>query len=108
MTDIIISILSLLCLAYIFWSAYKKDKHYKWFNNLKPGDKVLVTIYSDNCECQKESMIVSEPFNKYVEAYLSTDIKRTCRYCYKTNGMKNRSCKYDITLFHRNSVNKLE
>jgi hypothetical protein len=100
----ILVILLLIGFSFIIKWTYELDKHYKWFNLLKPGDTILVTIFSENCDCKKEAMVIEEPVGKYVEAQLSTDEKSKCKSCDKAND----SCFYDnITSFHRNTINKL-
>lgn len=98
-------LLFFIIIGFIFiikWT-YDLDNHYKWFNSLKPGDMILVEIFSNDCECFIEAMVVSEPFGKYIEAEISTDKKKGCQHCHKANN----SCLYDVNVFHRNIVNKL-
>lgn len=80
MGETILVIVILILFALMFRIVNKMDSHYKWFNNLKPGDMILVTIYSNSCECHKEAMVISEPKRKYVEAQMSTDVIRTCKH----------------------------
>jgi hypothetical protein len=103
MAEVILCIVVLLGFALIFKHAYDLDKRYQWFRSLKPGDMIQVEIFSDNCECYTEAMVISEPVNKYVEAQLSTDVKNECKRCRKANS----SCHYEVTLFHRSSVSKI-
>jgi hypothetical protein len=87
----------------LIYNLKEKDKHDNWFKSLKPGDIVLADISSEKCDCRKEAMITSDPFNKYIEAQLSTDTKSICKLCPKAN----ITCEYNTTLFHRSSINKI-
>lgn len=98
-----LSLLVIFALVLISKWTYQLDKHYEWFNSLKPGDNILVTIFGNDCECQKEAMVIAEPIGKYVETQMSTDEKLKCSSCHKAND----SCFYQATLFHRNTVSKL-
>jgi len=103
MNYIILYTLLIIGFTCIFIGYYQKNKHYKWFSKLKQGDKVLVNIYSDNCDCYKEAMIISPPDRKFVEAYMSTDVKHSCKKCINADS----SCKYDVTMFKYYTIKKL-
>lgn len=98
-----LTLLLLIGFYFIIKWTYELDKHYKWFNSLKPGDTILVTIFGNDCDCQKEAMVIEEPVGKYIEAQMSTEQTDKCIFCHKAND----SCLYQATLFHRNTVNKL-
>lgn len=102
MLDILV-VLVLIGFFFIFKWAYELDKSYKWFNSLKPGDMIMVEIFSNYCECFVEEMVTNEPNGKYIEAELSTDMKKECENCRKANN----TCLYNVNLFHRSLVNKL-
>lgn len=101
--EIILIIVLLVAFGFIFKWTHDADKHYNWFHSLKPGDMIKVEIFSNNCECFVEAMVVAEPVGKYIEAEISTDMKKECENCHKANN----TCRYDVNLFHRSSVNKL-
>ena len=86
---------------FIFKWTNDLDKHYKWFNSLKPGDMIQVEIFSKECKCFTEAIVVSEPDSKYVEAEISN--KKKCQDCHKANN----SCECNVNLFHRSTINKL-
>lgn len=101
--EIVLVILLLVGFFFIFKWTWDIDKHYNWFNSLKPGDMIQIEIFSNNCDCFVEAMIVSEPVGKYIEAEISTDMKKQCEHCKKSN----ENCLYNVNIFHRNLVNKL-
>jgi hypothetical protein len=96
----ILAALILVAFFFIFKWTSELDKHYKWFNSLKPGDLILVMIFSESCECYKEAMVIEEPVGKFVEARMSTDETEKCILCHKAND----TCLYQVTQFHRNTV----
>ena len=101
--EIILSIVILLCFAFIFKAVWELDKHYKWFSELKPGDIIIVEIFSNECECQGKAKVLKEPYGKYVEAEMFPETKKMCEHCEKANN----SCSCESYMFHRSSVNKL-
>jgi hypothetical protein len=101
--EIILIPLLILGFVFIFKWALDIDNHYKWVHSLKPGDMVQVEIFSNHCECNVEAMVVSEPQGKYIEAEISTDMKKECENCHKAND----TCLYNVNVFHRSLVNKL-
>jgi hypothetical protein len=60
---IIISLLIIFCGKIL----YDSQKKYNWFKNLKPNDKILVSIFSENCDCKKESIVMTKPIGKFVK-----------------------------------------
>jgi hypothetical protein len=105
MTFLEIFFIVIICGAFalIYKWVYELDLHFEWFNSLKPGDMIKVDLYSNDCECTVEAMVVAEPKGKYIEAEISTDNKEKCSHCHKANN----TCLYDVNLFHRSIVNKL-
>jgi len=101
--EIVLMIFVLIGFFFIFKWTWDLDNHYKWFNSLKPGDMIKVEIFSNECECNVEAMVVAEPKGKYIEAEISTDMKKKCEHCHKANN----TCLYDLNVFHRSIVNKL-
>jgi len=103
-------ILLLLISSYILL-VYKKSKKVKWFNSLKPDDKILVTIYSKNCDCKVIATVSNKPNGKYLSAVLDDDSHKNCEQCSLINGKIDSSdentCWYKVTSFHINNVNKI-
>ena len=81
-----------------------------WFSNLKPGDKILVVIFSEFCECKREATVIKVPEGSYIEA--SIDDISECLKCAKiksiTSGMNETSCWYNVTQFHKRNVAKIK
>ena len=81
----------------------------KWFSNLKPGDKILVRIFSDSCECKREATVINVPKNSHIEAKI--DNIDNCLDCAKIkaltkSGMNESSCWSHVTEFHKSNVFK--
>ena len=89
----------------------KSISNNKWFSNLKPGDKVLVRIFSDSCECMREATVINVPEDAHIEAKVD-DIDK-CLDCAKIkaltkSGMNESSCWSHVTLFHKKNVSKIK
>ena len=109
----IIKLFSLFVCAILIFVIYKsilnRFSKTNWFSNLKQGDKILVRIFSDSCECLKEATVVNSPTNSYIEA--KVDDVNKCLDCAKIkaltkSGMNESSCWSHITLFHKKNVFK--
>ena len=106
--------LLILCAVVFFFACrivYKSDKHYRWFKTLKPGDRVLVRIYSINCNCEAKATITSEANGKYINALIDSKDYKHCETCAHLNGDGNNgvnTCWYNITKFNKGNVAKLE
>lgn len=109
MTTIFITI-AILFLVLISKLRYDSKQHYKWFLNLKPGDKVYVQIFSQNCECLKEAIITSTPVGSYVEANI-IDVDK-CKSCALLNSKETEesepTCWYQVSRFYKHNVVKYE
>lgn len=89
---------------------YNSQKKYKWFKNLKPGDEIIVTIFSENCECERPS-IVKEQLGNNVKAEMLTDTITNCENCAKINSKNEKNeptCWYKVTVFNKKDVYKIE
>lgn len=102
----LLAIFLIIGFATIGYLVYRYDKHYKWFMALKVGDKVLVRIYSQYCECAREATVVAPVKDKYIEVVLSEEVKQSCIDCSNTNGA-NGSCWYQVTQFKKGDVAKI-
>jgi len=95
--------------ALLFKITYESQKKYNWFNKLKPEDKILVRIFSENCECAQEAIVSKESDGKFIMAKLLDDKK--CKNCAELNG-KNKNgqntCWYNVTMFTKEDVGKIE
>ena len=109
--EYILSLLALIILGFIFKIVYQSDKHYRWFNNLKPGDRVSVRVFSINCDCISKATITSKPFGKCIKAKLDKNDYLDCETCAEINGVddkKNSTCWYHITTFNKGNIAKLK
>jgi preprotein translocase subunit YajC len=104
-------LLILLALGFIiiYKLAYDADKHLKWFNSLKPGDKVLVQIYSKYCQCAREAVVIKcsmDNGGKHIEANLLPDVTQRCELCSKVNSIdgEDSTCWYNVTSFSKGNV----
>jgi len=99
----------ILGFALLFKVVYDSDKRYKWFMKLKPGDKILVKIYSFHCDCGKEATVTKESDGKYIGAEV-VDIER-CKGCAEINSRNKAgeiTCWYNVTMFKKGDVGKIK
>ena len=95
--------------AFLFKIVYSSDKHYNWFMKLKPGDKILVMIYSHFCECLKEAEVTKASNGKYLEAKI-LDIE-FCKNCAEFNSKDKKgeqTCWYNVVMFKKSDVCKIK
>jgi hypothetical protein len=91
MGQTVLFILIAVGFIFIFGLAREADKHLKWFRSLKPGDRVLVRIYSKYCECAREAVVIKSCMDnggKYIEADLLPDVTQTCSLCDELNSIE--------------------
>ena len=109
--EYILLVLALVIIGYVIKFTWQDDKHHRWFSNLKPGDHVLVRIFSINCDCSAKATITSLPNGKSITAKLDNKDYDKCKTCAEINGTddkNNETCWYHITTFNRKNVAKLE
>lgn len=109
MGQTVLLILIAVGFIYIFKLAHESDKHLKWFRALKPGDRVLVRIYSKYCECAREAVVTKgcmDNDGKHIEADLLPDVTKACSLCAELNSMEigNVTCWYKVTSFGKGDV----
>jgi len=103
-------ILSALILGFFYVlirHVMEDQKHYKWFYSLKPGDRILVRIYSQFCDCPIEAVVVDSAHNKYITAQIDNDTVNKCKQCAEANGTDQKgsnTCYYEVTMFKREDV----
>lgn len=104
MIDLIVIAIILILLKIVL----SKTKKYNWLRSLKPGDVVLVRVYSKMCECLKEATVTKSLENNHLEAKI-IDHKK-CEDCAAINSketkLSNITCWYNVTKFHKNNVVK--
>lgn len=106
MGEFILWIIILGSIGLLFSIVYKSQKHYKWFMSLRPGDKIIVSIYSRFCECTREATVTKASDGKYIEAKVDAD----CSNCAEFNSKDEKgeiTCWYHVTKFDKNSVGKI-
>lgn len=91
------TILLSFCTIGVFMIIKNHIKKDKWFTNLKPGDKILVQIFSEDCECFVKATVIESAKNGYVNAEVSKDAK----LC------KKLSCWSNVTTFRKSSIKQL-
>lgn len=72
----------------------------KWFMNLKPGDEILVKIFSEDCDCYKKAIVVKSPSKK-----ISTD-KYNNPYCEDSSSYREVSTYLVEVKFDQETINK--
>ncbi len=110
MGTIIFYIITAIIIYYSIKFTIRLDNHYKWFSNLKAGDRVKVRIYSINCDCSAKATIITTPVLKHVQAKLDTDDTNRCKDCALINGITptgENTCWYNIEYFDRSNITKL-
>lgn len=92
-------------LAFLFKIVYDSHRKEKWFNSLKPGDNIVVWIYSEYCECIRDAVVTKPSDGKYIEAQI-IDIEK-CKNCAEFNS-KNKegkeTCWYNVSKFSKKDV----
>jgi hypothetical protein len=110
MGTIIFYIIVAVIIYYSIIHVIKQDNHYKWFSNLKPGDRVKVKIYSVNCDCSANATVTNTPVLKNIEAKLDDDEYNRCKGCSlinSTNSKGEETCWYYLNTFNRGDITKL-
>jgi len=103
---IIISLLIIICGKIV----YDSQKKYNWFKNLKLNDKILVDIFSENCNCKKESIVTAKPIGKFVKCEMLPETLINCEKCANLNSLNDKNeltCWYKITIFNKNNIYKI-
>jgi hypothetical protein len=103
----IVAIISIMLVKYLL----SVDKFKKWFYNLKPGDKILVKIYSNYCDCYREATVTKSSDNKLISAKMDDVVYNKCKECalFKSKNDKGEvTCYYDMTKFTKQDVSEIE
>jgi hypothetical protein len=111
MNELILCIFLFAGFFTIFKLAYDQNAHFKWFHSLKEGDRILVRIYSENCECAREATVVSEPHGKFLEAKIDDNILSRCKECAELNSKNNKgqlTCWNQMILFDLHNCTKIK
>lgn len=89
-----------------------RNEKRKWFKKLKIGDKVLVNIYSENCDCEATATVLNNSVGESISAVIDDESYKRCEQCSLINGTINNSidntCWYKVNSFHINKVNKIK
>lgn len=100
---------ALLCALILFNGVYLifllKIKRNKWLKSLKPGDKILVRIYSKTCECVCEATVTKALERDFINATLDEVNRKNCESCSK---LKGEDCWYDVTRFYKNNIKPIK
>ena len=110
MGEIILYVILAIGFLIIAKIAYDQDKQFKWFHSLKEGDRILVRIYSEYCECAREATVVGEPHGKYLEAKIDDDAMIKCKECAEINSKNNKgqlTCWNQITHFDLHNCSEI-
>jgi hypothetical protein len=95
----------------LFIVVFKKIRKRIWFNNLKPGDKILVRIYSANCDCYKHSIVTNSVSDGFITASLDSETQSKCKECAFLNSGTDSgpdiTCWYGVDSFNINAVSKI-
>ena len=97
-------LITILCLL-LFKIVFTSQKQHSWFNNLKPNDKVVVRIFSENCECLNEAIVKSESDGFFITAELVD--KKKCEDCAELKGKNSKgenTCWYKVVMFNKDNV----
>jgi len=84
---------------------YDSNKKEKWFMNLKPGDKIVVGIYSNYCECFRDAEVTKISDGKFIKAKITENCKN-CAEAKSKNKYGDETCFYHVTLFAKNNTFK--
>jgi hypothetical protein len=104
---VVLYIIIVVVFILVFRLVHLAEIKYKWFISLKQGDKVMVRIYADNCECMREATVTNAAIGKYIDATI--DNISECSECARLNSVNDKlniTCWYHATSFHRKDVNK--
>lgn len=82
----------------LFGINYKSKKYRKWLWNLKPGDNILVYIYSNYCECTREATVITGFNGEHIEAKIKPDCSK-CAELMSKNDKGKITCWYEVTKF---------
>lgn len=66
------------------------DRKINWFNSLKPGDNILVEIFSEDCECFVQALVITPAIGKTIIAKVIVD-NYSCDQC--------NTCWKHVTMF---------
>lgn len=107
------TIIAYILIAIVIYFSVKiikeEDRHYRWFSELKPGDKVRVRIYSLNCDCQAKATVTEKPYLKTVEVKLDDQDYNRCKGCALINGITPKgvqTCWYNVNTIKRGDIAK--
>ena len=101
--QIILWVIIFAAFALMFKVVYDSSRKEKWFNTLKPGDKIKVWIYSQYCECLQDAEVVKSSDGKYIEAKVLKDCKICSEFNSKDKDGK-ETCWYNVTKFTKKDV----
>lgn len=95
-----------LCIYVIFiiFRYYRKQK-LEWFLSRKVGDKIIVKIYSSECECEREATVIKEPVDKFILVNMDESTTHVCEECSKIRGV---NCWYYIDKYYIDNVKKIK
>jgi hypothetical protein len=89
----------------------KKIRKIIWFDKLKPGDKILVRIYSANCDCYRHAIVNKSAIDGFITASLDSETQSKCKECAFINSGTDSgpdiTCWYGVDLFNINAVSKI-
>ena len=106
----IASILSVAVILVLIGGIIKIRKRI-WFNNLKPDDKILVRIYSANCDCYRHAKVINPVNNGFITATLDSETQSKCKECAfinsGTDAGSDITCWYGVDSFNINAVSKI-
>lgn len=100
---------ALIFLGFVILSKFVYDsvKKNRLFKKLKVGDKILVWIYSDFCECTKEAIVTKEYDGEFISAKIENPEKfEECVSCHSINESGNPTCGFSAQLFRKNDICK--
>jgi len=90
---------------------YKVVLNREWFNNLKEKDVINVRIYSNFCECKRESVVTGRTSKNNIKARLTAKSYSDCVTCSNMKAISDEgenTCYYFVSEFPRNSVEKIK
>ena len=92
------TILLSFCTIGLFMIVNRHLKKDSWFKSLKPGDKLLVQIFAEDCECFVEATVTESAKNDYINA----DVSKDAELC------KKLSCWSNVTQFRKISTKPIK
>jgi len=103
--QIIVWLIIIAAFAMMFRIVLDAHKKEKWFNSLKPGDNIVVWIYSEYCECMRDAVITKSSNGKFIEAEI-IDIEKckTCSEFHSKDKSGKETCWYNVQSFTKKDV----